>query len=309
MAPGDRPWLAALEKDEVFLYINSLPKSFWRSTDGGITWSLISTSPPFNGDFHPDPRNPNDGLIGPVGTYGAAISADDGRTWELHYGANTGSNTGFNGIATVGIDRAGHIYQAAAGSGEVSFSAFNRDTKTWGPRVDIPHPAGGDTLWPWIVAGDDGRVAMTWYQTLPGKPDEYYVYASYTLNARGTVAQCSDGSTVFIPPQFSTANASGRMIHKGQICLQGTICNADLGEGGDRRLGDFFTINFTHAGEIFIASGDTMLRSPTGGPKPVANPIFIKQSGGAPLLAKPDRVRPSRCLLDLPVCPPPRAPR
>ena len=95
---GDRPWLVALEPDEVFLYIN-LPKQLWRSTNGGITWLPVTTGtagPPFNGDPQPDPRNPDNGIIGPIGTYGVAISANDGQTWQQHLGANTGWNTGLS---------------------------------------------------------------------------------------------------------------------------------------------------------------------------------------------------------------------
>lgn len=70
----------------------------------------------------------------------------------------------------------------------------------------------------------------------------------------------------------------------------------------DRRLGDFFTVNDDKDGSLFIVSGDTTLRSPTGGPKPVGNPIFIKQSSGAPLLEQPMAVRKTRCLFPLPSC-------
>jgi hypothetical protein len=49
-------------------------------------------------------------------------------------------------------------------------------------------------------------------------------------------------------------------------------------------------------------SGDTTLPSPTGGPTPVANPIFVKQTSGDKMLSKPDRVRPTRCLFPLPTC-------
>ena len=115
--------------------------------------------------------------------------------------------------------------------------------------------------------------------------------------------RCSDGSTKFIPPQFSVANASGRPIHKGKICLDGTACNASADfEGGDRRLGDFFTVNFDHKGNIYIASGDTMLGNPLGGPNPIGHPIFMRQKSGDPLLVKPDKIRKSRCLYPLPSC-------
>ncbi|MDQ3941373.1 MAG: hypothetical protein M3238_08490, partial [Actinomycetota bacterium] len=187
--------------------------------------------------------------------------------------------------------------------GEVTFNYFNRATKKWAPRpVRVPAPAG-DALWPWLIAGDDGRVALVWYQTHAGDQNKFYIYAAYTTNAHGSYVTCSDGSRRFVPPQFQTANASGRPIHVGKICLSGTACNASLNfEGGDRRLGDFFTVNFDHKGNIYIASGDTTLTNALGGPKPVANPIFIKQSSGAPLLTKPDKIRKSRCLFPLPSC-------
>ncbi|MBA2724404.1 MAG: hypothetical protein H0U53_00285, partial [Actinobacteria bacterium] len=101
---------------------------------------------------------------------------------------------------------------------------------------------------------------------------------------------------------FSVANASGRPIHKGKICLSGTACNLSGFEGGDRRLGDFFTVNFDHKGAIYIASGDTILKNPLGGPNPVGHPIFIKQSEGSALLKRPDSIRKTRCLYPLPSC-------
>jgi hypothetical protein len=88
----------------------------------------------------------------------------------------------------------------------------------------------------------------------------------------------------------------------GDICLQGTACNADTDfQGGDRRLGDFFTVNHDLNGNLFIAAADTMLKSPTGGPKPVSNPVFIKQNGGASLLESPTPARQTRPLCDDPV--------
>ena len=60
-ASGDRPWLIGGEPDEVYLYVN-LPKTFWRSTNGGLTFSLLPT-PPINAKGYRDPRNERNGLI------------------------------------------------------------------------------------------------------------------------------------------------------------------------------------------------------------------------------------------------------
>lgn len=312
---GDRPWLTGAEKDEVFLYINlsvtnGTGNELLRSTDGGVTFTSVATDIPATGKLIVDPLNPDKGLIGPMGAGGAAISADDGKTWKS-YPVRLGDSTQFFGA--IAVDRKGWIYAASAGgysgtgdseaNGSVHFAYFNRDTKKWSKPIEIPTPEG-DSLWPWIMAGDDGRVAVVWYQNYKGKPDEFYAYAAYTTNAHGSTVHCSDGSTKKVGPKFSVANASGRPIHKGQICLSGTTCNANPNfEGGDRRLGDFFTVNFDHDGTIFIASADTMLLADqTGSPKPVSNPIFIKQSSGEKLLTKPDKTRKTRCLFPQPSC-------
>jgi hypothetical protein len=308
-ASGDRPWLTGGDEDgEVYLYVNS-PKQLWRSTDMGLTFSLVSTSFPADGKMILDPLKPKTGLIGPSGS-GVAISPDEGKTWK-DYPGKLGKSTQFFGA--IAVDRAGWIYAASAGgyagstdtdpNGQVAFNYFNRKTKKWASTpVSVPIPRG-DALWPWIIAGDDGRVALVWLQTLGGNPDKFYIYAAYTTNGHGSKVRCSDGSTKFVPPQFSVANASGRPMHEGKICLSGTTCNANPNfEGGDRRLGDFLTVNFDRSGNIFIASGDTTLKSPTGGPKPVSNPIFIKQSDGDKMLKSPDKTRKTRCLFPQPSC-------
>ncbi|MGH2808306.1 MAG: WD40/YVTN/BNR-like repeat-containing protein [Actinomycetota bacterium] len=312
-ASGDRPWVTGAEANEVFLYVN-LPKQLWRSTDGGLTFLPVQQENqgglPVSSKMLVDPLNPKDGLLGPTDGGGVAISKDDGQNWQA-YETRLGDSTQFFGA--LAVDRAGWVYSAAAGGyegsndvnpdGSVTFNYFNRDTRKWqSAPIHIPAPKG-DALWPWIIAGDDGRVAVVWYQTLEGKQNRFYIYAAYTTNGHGSTVRCSDGSKRFVPPQFSTANASGRPIHFGKICLNGTACNASPDfEGGDRRLGDFFTVNFDHKGNLFIVSGDTTLKNPLGGPKPVANPIFMKQTTGAKMLVKADKIRKSRCLFPLPTC-------
>ena len=305
-ASGDRPWVTGAEANEVFLYVN-LPKQLWRSTDGGLTFSLVNTNFPADSKILVDPLKPKTGLIGPAGS-GIAISDDDGATWE-NYPGQLGQSTQFFGA--VAVDRAGWVYAASAGGyngsddtnsdGEVTVNYFNRKTKKWATPIRIPNE-GNDALWPWLIAGDDGRLAVTWYERIP-ETDKFVIKVAYSLNAHGSTVTCSDGSKKFVGPQFSVTNASGRPIHIGKICLSGTSCNANSSfENGDRRLGDFFTINFDHKGNLFVVSGDTTLTNPLGGPKPVANPIFIKQKSGAKMLERPDKIRKTRAPCITPNC-------
>ena len=313
-ASGDRPWITAAEKDEIYLYVNTL-KQLWRSTNGGVTWEFITLSVPVDGKLMVDPRNPKDGLIGPLGGFfrapmeGVAISADNGKTWTQHRNMDLTPGQQFFGV--MAVDKAGYVYAASAGgysgpgdtssNGFVEFTYFDRESKTWSEAAQIPTPAG-DAMWPWVVAGDDGRAAVVWLQTLAGKPKEFYVYAAVTHNARGSVVQCADGTSRTVPASWSVVNASKTPIHIGDICVAGTNCNLSTGDPGDRRLGDFITSNFDKDGNLFIVSGDTRLTNPAGGKKPVANPIFIKAQPGAELLATPMPVRKTRCLLNVPVC-------
>jgi hypothetical protein len=309
-ASGDRPWLTGQEADEVFLYVNS-PHQLWRSTDGGITFTPVTTDFPAVSKLQTDPLNFKKGLIGPTNDGGVAISADDGATWKSYPNPGLGKSTQFFGA--IAVDNAGWIYSAAAGGytgstdtkpdGEVTFNYFNRKTKKWGATaIHVPMPKG-DALWPWLIAGDDGRLAIVWYQTLGKDSHKFYAFAAQTTNAHGSTVTCSDGKKHFVPPQFSVVNASQRPIHEGDICLAGTACNASTNFAqGDRRLGDFFTVNYDHNGTLFIVSGDTTLSSPTEGPKPVGNPIFIKQSSGTKMLVKPIKSRKTRCLFPQPSC-------
>jgi hypothetical protein len=301
---GDRPWLTGGHENEVYLYVNT-GQQIWHSTDGGITWALQSEGNSKGPDakMYIDPANPKTGLIGPHNPQGMTISKDQGKTWKAYDGANLGPTVDFFGA--VAVDKAGNVYRAAAGGykgsgdnkpdGTVTFNYFDRKAGHWADEpVTIP-TGEGDMLWPWVVAGDDGRVAVTWLQSKPGKPTEFYQYAAETLNAHGSWVTCANGQRRFIQPQWSVVNASHAPIQRGPICLNGTDCNASVDfPAGDRRLGDFLTINYDKNGRLFIVGGDTSLKSTTGGPKPVSNPIFVAQTSGAKLIKYPTHTAKTR---------------
>ncbi len=308
---GDRPWLTAGKKDEVYLYVNTF-KQIFRSSDGGITWLLQSQSNNAgpNAKMFIDPKNPN-GLIGPHNPQGMTISADQGKTWKAYDGAQLGKTVDFFGA--VAVDKAGNVYRAAAGGyggpgdkrvegGEVTFNAFDRKKMAWGEPVTLPAPAG-EMLWPWVVAGDDGKVAVAWLQRTAKDPRAFSMMVGATTNAHGTTVRCANGRTQFVPSRWTVVNASHGPVHRGDICLDGTTCNASPDfPSGDRRLGDFYTINYDKDGKLFVAGADTTRLASGEVPRPTSLPIFIgtKES---PQMAKPMKTRATRpsCTIN-PVC-------
>jgi hypothetical protein len=139
-------------------------------------------------------------------------------------------------------------------------------------------------MWVWTVAGDDGRVAVGWYEyvAVPGQSGVYEIRVAVAVstNARGSTHTCEDGTTIQVPPQFSLADVADRPIHTGQVPCTGTGCNVS----GDRRLGDFFTVNFDRLGRVFVATGDTT-RVATGGVQYTqASPLFVRATDDSPRL-------------------------
>ena len=151
-------------------------------------------------------------------------------------------------------------------------------------------------MWSWVTAGDEDRVNVSWMMSPADDSRSFHLGSATTLNATGTTVTCPDGTTGFVPPQWSVAVATPDPIHVGAVCLSGTTCNLNTGEGGDRRLGDFFTTEVDPQGRVFLVSADTTLESPLGGPKPVGNPIFVLQDEGPLLYETPRELRDTRCL-------------
>ena len=96
---------------------------------------------------------------------------------------------------------------------------------------------------------------------------------------------------MFIPSRWTVVNASKTPVHIGEICLNGTNCNASADfPAGDRRLGDFYTINYDKFGALFVVGADTTQLASGEVPRPTSLPIFIGTSK-SPKMTKPMKVR------------------
>lgn len=274
-AVGDRPWLTAAGPGQLYLYVSS-PQLLLHSADGGLTWSVVSTSLPIAGKIVADPLHKL--LFAPLIGAGLASSADGGATWTA-YPLRLGANR--SAVANIAADPAGNVYEAhAAGytgagdrtdNGTVDFAAFDRARMAWTPPTPIAAPRG-DALWSWVVAGRRDQAAVVWVQRASGT-DDFYIYAAVTRDALGQ-SGCAPGAR-WQRPTFTVRRLTPKPFHVGSICV-GTDCNLDPTSGGDRRLGDFVTATTDQSGRLIVAAGATAT-TPTD---VVSHPIVVRQIGG-----------------------------
>lgn len=204
------------------------------------------------------------------------------------------------------IDQGGNAYlvwvkeggKTAEGVGEVFYSASpirhpdnnpslaspGRPGTYWTPPVRISLPAVQNAIFPEVVAGVAGRIAITYLGTehYGGIPREapadtvWNAYASIVSNALGTSA----------PPVVTSGTVSHRPVHRGSICELGPFCGKKT---DDFSLADMIDIGFDQQGRVGVVFGDNNsgFASPNGMDKPKERPFahFAKQRSGPTLLS------------------------
>src|SRR5439155_5691578 len=111
---------------------------------------------------------------------------------------------------------------------------YTRDLgKTWSAPITVARPGNARVFWPWIAAGDAGKVSVVWYQTEPGELADMDCQVAHVHAMEATILNATSAKR-----SVQTVDAVGRYVHYGSVCQGGTTCVAT---GQDRRLGDFFT--------------------------------------------------------------------
>lgn len=206
--------------------------------DGGATWEPIRYVAPDT--IHGPPAHDAEGAI-----YFAyyqdglrvARSRDAGATWTHHQVTEEARDTTLRSgrpidmFPVVAVDAAGVVYlawaadppgEAPLGSKEVTVSrvwlAVSNDVgETWSaPRAISPE--GQTSIFPWIVAGRAGHVALTWYQTRVGAPGHLTPDAWDVA-----LVESADGGGSFLG-----GVANREPVHLGAICRSGGGCSNDV---------------------------------------------------------------------------------
>jgi hypothetical protein len=145
------------------------------------------------------------------------------------------------------------------------------------------------SLFPWIVAGDPGRVDVVWYgtPTLGACPNQPCGSSAITAHWSVMMAQSLNAIVNGKPnsnPSFATTQVSEVSNHYGSICTFGISCTT----GGDRGLLDFISVTIGLRGEANVVWADAVNQD--GGGTSAASIAFNRQYAGPSLYASVGQV-------------------
>lgn len=264
-APIDRNWLAAQGTDVYFMgnYFQG-GEQILKSADGGITWSVVGHPTCAQQFIVPAPKT----ILVACPT-GMEVSTDDGATFAPRLVPNAKAQS--RGMSAPATDAAGNVYVTWAAEDGIYLAGTRDLGQTWTTPLNVAKIAGtfGTNVWPYVVAGDEGRVAVLWYFTnATGGPakatGDWYVEMATVVGAMGDA------------PQVLATQVTPKPMFQGHICQSGTTCQADPSPEGDRRLGDFFEAAVDAKGYVHVVYAVALDDS-------ISHPGYSKQVGGVPL--------------------------
>ena len=149
----------------IYYCVNTLAGSSCSlSTDGGVTFQPVNKPFTGGGGLHGHGEVDIDGRVYiPYGTGGTnvAVSEDGGFTWSnVEVSPDVPASDVHTAVAT---DKAGNAYYVWYDAREkLPYMSVSRDHgKTWGRPMMVAPPGVHDVNFPEVVAGDAGKVAIT----------------------------------------------------------------------------------------------------------------------------------------------------
>jgi len=146
------------------------------------------------------------------------------------------------------VDKAGNVYLTWATQDTVEFARSTDKGKTW--QTFNVTTTNGTRVLPWITAGDEGRIAIVYYETNATGISDASIRASENFNEEvswGVVSAISIDA-LSAQPNF-TFQTVLNYTHTGAIRVSGT------GGNSDRDLGDFMSNDMDKYGRNLVTFG------------------------------------------------------
>lgn len=181
------------------------------------------------------------------GGLGVAVSHDAGTTWQVSMIPGAQASTKDPSVA---IGAQGTVYTGYADNDEKMMVAISHDRGiTWDTIVDIAadQPQLKTVTFPSAIAGDDDRVAITFFGTTYENATEFNTEAVWHMYVSHTFDGGATWDTVNLTPDDP--------IQRGSICTVSSNCN------GDRNLLDFYDIKVDREGRVVIGFDDGCIGS------------------------------------------------
>ncbi|MDQ6694688.1 MAG: S-layer homology domain-containing protein [Chloroflexota bacterium] len=276
----DRQWMAidngatplAADNTQFLTYRQAALGSYVASATDGQTFVPAQANPAASindgapcGDLRFDPVNRY--LYLPCGKANkvevsaghVALSQRTGITFTTSLAGNAlGSAASL--FPVLAVDTTGNVYVTYVDSADHNvYLTYSMDhATTWSPPIRVNGNDANTALFPWIVAGTDGRVAIAYIATdTYGDPNNFPSWfndkpAATAIKWNLYVNYLSGANTA--NPTNYQQKVTQHPMHYGQVCTSGTLC---LATGGDRTMADFLTVQHDNRGAIRIIYTDT----------------------------------------------------
>lgn len=322
---SDRQWMEADEEDVLYFVANtfgggstssgnpvtgSLSNSFYKSTDGGATFSVPQEF--VGGQASSDIRvDRSDGTVYQLGTNESTLvlfrlpnarnETPPNMTVDRLEVTPGGYSKNSSIDPNIEVDADGNLYVSWAGTfdGEqgiwYQYSTDKGDSWSFPMNIVPPDVDDRTNIWSWMDVGDTGGVSITWLKADAALVDNeqenatgpWQVWTALTQNGLG----CGGGPDQ--QPGFVVSQASIDAPHTGQICSTGTTCEA---RAVDRRLGDYFANTIDQDGRTLISVTDTRQGGAVGLPlqiRQVSGPLLRGFDASAPAPAPTEEPAPA----------------
>jgi hypothetical protein len=300
----DRQWIEAFGRNTVYLYYRTLATLTGlilnKSIDGGVTYAAatnIVNPLGYTPGWIDVDESPNPG--GSVDIYLSAQNSSELVVFHcvdanpmLPAGITCGGPVTVDKTMSHGhifdpltVDNAGNVYASWSNNKDIFYAYSTDKGATWSSPIQVTAAGSGGgmpvfNIFPWITAGDNGRVGIVWYGTdTTTNPNdaEWKAYYAFSANARATT------------PTFRWVQASDQVIHKSNVSQLGLSTEG----GANRNLIDFFQVaDDPRDGAAVIAfaddhndfDGGTYFTRQIAGPGMRANRSVTTPPNGCPAL-------------------------